>query len=90
MFSSASSKIRAPIFHRVGPNAMEFYNSSHRALQMVTSSDWLGSYCCKRILHMVISCPNLSYLAKNKPSTYPPESDLFSLFDHLSMGGKLS
>jgi hypothetical protein len=39
---------------------------------------------------MVISCPNLSYLAKHKPSTYPPESDWFSLFDHLSVGGKLS
>jgi hypothetical protein len=39
---------------------------------------------------MVISCPNLSCLAKHKPSTYPPESDWFSLFDHLSVGGKLS
>jgi hypothetical protein len=39
---------------------------------------------------MVISCPNLPYLAMHKPSTYPPESDWFSLFDHLSVGGKLS
>jgi hypothetical protein len=39
---------------------------------------------------MVISCLNLSYLAKHKPSTYPPESDWFSLFDHLSVSGKLS
>jgi hypothetical protein len=69
---------------------MEFYNSSHRALRMVTSSNWVGSCCCKRILHMVISCPNLSYLTKHKPSTYPPESDWFSRFDHLSTGDKLS
>jgi hypothetical protein len=39
---------------------------------------------------MVISCTNLSYIAKHKPSTCPPESDWFSLFDHLSMGDKLS
>jgi hypothetical protein len=39
---------------------------------------------------MVISCPNLSYLAKHKPSTYSLESDWFSLFDHLSAGDKLN
>jgi hypothetical protein len=39
---------------------------------------------------MVISCPNLSCLVKHKPSTYPPEYDWFSLFDHLSTGDKLS
>jgi hypothetical protein len=39
---------------------------------------------------MVISCPNRSCLAKHKPSTYPLESDWFSLFGHLSVGGKLS
>jgi hypothetical protein len=39
---------------------------------------------------MVISCPNLSYLAKHKRSTYSPESDWFSLFDRMFAGGKLS
>jgi hypothetical protein len=39
---------------------------------------------------MVVSCPNLTGLAKHKLSTYPQESSLFSLFDHLSMGDKLN
>jgi hypothetical protein len=39
---------------------------------------------------MVISYPNPSYLAKHKPSTYPPEFDWLSLFDHLSVGDKLN
>jgi hypothetical protein len=68
---------RTPVFRQVGPNAMEFCNSSHKALRMVTSSDWLDSYCCKRILHMVASCPNLSCLARHMPSTCLQESGWF-------------
>jgi hypothetical protein len=74
----------------VGPNAMELCNSSHKVLRMVTSSNWLGSCCCRRILHTVASCPNLTSLAKHKLSTYPQESGWFSQSGHLSAGDKLN
>jgi hypothetical protein len=74
----------------VGPNATEFYNSSHRVLGMVTSLDWPDRYCCKRILHTVAFCPNLTCLAMHKLSTYLQESGWFSQSDHLSVGDKLN
>jgi hypothetical protein len=39
---------------------------------------------------MVASCPNLTCLAKHKPSTCLQESGWFSLSDNLSAGGKLN
>jgi hypothetical protein len=39
---------------------------------------------------MVASYPNLTCLAKHKPSTYLQESGWFSLSDHLSAGDKLN
>jgi hypothetical protein len=92
IFSSASSKIsnRTPAFRRVDPNATGFCNSSHTVLGMVTFSGWPDSCCCRRILHTVASCPNLTCLAKHKLSTYLQESGWFSQSDHLSMGDKLN
>jgi hypothetical protein len=92
MFSSASSRISGPntCLSPGCPNEMEFYNSSYKVLRMVTSLDWLGSCCCRRIFHMVISCPNLTCLAKHKLSTYPQESGWFFQSDHLSVGDKLN
>ena len=81
---------RTPAFCRVGPNTTEFYNSSHRVLGTMTSTDWPDSYCCRRILHTVAPCPNQTYLAMHKLSTCLQEFGWFSLFDHLSAGDKLN
>jgi hypothetical protein len=74
----------------VGPNATEFYNSSHRVLGMVTFLDWPSSYCCRRILHTVVFYPNLTCLVMHKLSTYLKESSWFSLSGHLFVGDKLN
>jgi hypothetical protein len=81
---------RTSAFCQVGPNATEFYNSTHRVLGMVTSSAWPGSYCCKRIMYTVAFCPNPTCLAMHKLSAYLRGSSWFSLFDHLSTGDKLN
>jgi hypothetical protein len=81
---------RTPAFHRVGPNATEFCNSSHKVLGMMTSSNWPNNYCCRRILHMIASCPNLTCLAMHKPSTCLQGSGWFSQSDHLSVDDKLN
>jgi hypothetical protein len=61
---------RTHAFCRVGPNTTGFCNSSHRVLVMVTSSDWPDSCCCRKILHTVSSCLNLTCLTMHKLSTY--------------------
>jgi hypothetical protein len=61
-----------------------------RVLGTVTSSNWPDNYCCKRILHTVAFCPNLTCFAKHKLSTYLQGSGWFSQFDHLSAGDKLN
>jgi hypothetical protein len=81
---------RTPAFRRVGPNATEFCNSSHRVLGMGTSIDCPDSCCCRRILHTVASCPNLTSLAMHKLSSCLQESGWFSLSNHLSVGDKLN
>jgi hypothetical protein len=81
---------RTPAFCRAGPSAAELYNSSHRVLGMVTSSDRPGSYCCKRILHTVAFCPNLTCLATHKLWTCLQESGWFSQSDHLFVGDMLN
>jgi hypothetical protein len=79
---------KTPTFHRVGPSATESDNSSHRVLEMVTSLNWFDGRCCRRILHKVGSYPNLTCLAKHKPSTCLLGSGWFSQSDHLSAGDK--
>lgn len=81
---------RTPAFRWVDPNVTEFDNSSHRVLGTITSSNWFGSCCCRRILHKVASCPHLTFLAKHKLSTYLQGYGWFSQFDHLSVGDKLN
>jgi hypothetical protein len=81
---------QTPAFHGAGPNATGFNNSSHRVLGTVTSSNWPDNCCCKRILHKVAFCPNLTDLAKHKLSTYPQGSDWYSQSNHLSMGDKVN
>jgi hypothetical protein len=41
-------------------------------------------------MHKVASCPNLTCLAKRKPSTCLLRSGWFSQFDHLSADDKLN
>jgi hypothetical protein len=79
-----------PAFHRAGPSATEFDTSSHRVLGMTTFSNWPDNSCCRRIMHKVTSCPNLTCLAKHKPSTCLRGSGWFSHFDQLFASDKLN
>jgi hypothetical protein len=81
---------QTPTFRRANPSATEFDISSHRVLGTVTSSNWPSSYCCRRILHKVPFCPNLTYPTKHMPSTCLQGSGWFSQSDHLFAGDKLN
>jgi hypothetical protein len=79
---------RTPTFRRVGPSATGFDNSSHRVLGTVTSLNLPDGYCCRRILHRVVSYPNMTCPAKHRFSTYLQGSGWFFQSNHLSTGDK--
>jgi hypothetical protein len=56
-------------FLQADPIATEFYNSFHKAPEMVTSSSWPDNYCYRRTLHKVASCPIRTDLATHMLST---------------------
>jgi hypothetical protein len=67
---------------------MKFDTYVHIASQMVTSSDSLDNYCCRRARHTTDSYPNFLYIAEHKLSVCLLESNSVFRSNHRSKDDK--
>src|SRR5438128_11924599 len=84
------SQVQIPDFLQSDSRTKVFCTCVHIGPQMVTSSNWLDSYCCMRTQHRVDSCPNFDHSSMHKLSAYPQESGSLFLFDNRSGGDTLN
>jgi hypothetical protein len=65
-----------------------FDTYDHIVSRTLPSSNYFGSYCCRKTQRMIDSYPNFFCTIEHKLSTSSRESDLLSQFVHRSEGDK--